>query len=263
MPEQLLSSDPKAGLLSTDPNAADKLTLGAHPEAKIGASPVDAPLTLGDFFDNPEEAGKRFLSKVGKEVTDPKTIATLVLGLVAPKAIDAVMPSVKGGIGIVKDAGVGPDLAKAAVGYRAGKMINVAQRINAALKARAQEQPPSQPEVPAGVETAQQQLARMMASSQNSRVQEEPSAAPPQITAVAAETQPSEAQMAVMLREQAAKELMDRFNLPSPEKARNTMTAGIRKIMSVDTVDKLAKQNGKTYGEAKQYFENQGYTIVR
>lgn len=54
-----------------------------HPEATIGPSPDDAPVTLGDLIENPSGALKRMVAITQKGLSDPRNTIPAAIGLAA------------------------------------------------------------------------------------------------------------------------------------------------------------------------------------
>lgn len=93
MPDQLLSTDPKAGrFLSDDPKAGTMPP--PAPTAHIGPIADDEPVTLGDIQADPVNAMRRIGVLVKKDVTNPRLWLGLAAGYFGPKVFGAVAPTV-------------------------------------------------------------------------------------------------------------------------------------------------------------------------
>lgn len=208
----------------------------AHPEAKMSAAApglgwAEKPqVTLGDVLDDPIGAIKQIGANVGKEVTDPKLWGSLLLGYFGPKAYSKVASTVAEAAATVKNAGIGPDLAKAAVGYRVGKVIDAAQRIRDAAAARQAPIPQTTPnQVPPSPEA--QAFETWLNKAQN-QTTTQPQTAPPaaQTAPVAAAPAPAETPApapAVFKPGEALQAARDAFKAagetPGPGEATNAM----------------------------------------
>lgn len=126
----------------------------AHPEARIGPPRADAPVTLGDIEDNPTEAFKRLGGLLKRDLKDPRNWVAAAAAYFGPRIISSVAPiavnalraapeATMRGIAKVGDV-VSPDVV-GIVSPRAGRALEVAQRMRAAM------QPPT---ASAPVETA-------------------------------------------------------------------------------------------------------------
>lgn len=125
-----------------------------HPEAHMGpAGPVDPKtdaVTLRDVMDDPVGAVKRIGAIVKADVSDPKVWAGLAAAYLGPKLFEAAGPMIskaasataKGAIKSTAALGdaVDPDII-GIISPRAGKAVQMAQKLNARINAPAAETP--------------------------------------------------------------------------------------------------------------------------
>lgn len=128
MPDQLVSSDPNWGGTTSGP---------------VWKAPSETePVTWEELRDNPHEAILRIGRLIGHDLQDPKVLAGVLASVFVPKMVGAVMPapgapSVMGRIGPAVRAAA-PNLAKAALGYRTGQIIEAGQKGAAAYRGAAE-----------------------------------------------------------------------------------------------------------------------------
>lgn len=94
MPDQLLSTDPKAGRFLSDDPKAGAMPPPPPPTSHIGPIADDEPVTLGDIQADPVNAMRRIGVLVKKDVTNPRLWLGLAAGYFGPKVFGAVAPTV-------------------------------------------------------------------------------------------------------------------------------------------------------------------------
>jgi hypothetical protein len=129
-----------------------------HPEATIGPTPADAPVTLGDLIDNPKGAIQRMVTITKNSLTDPKVLIPAAIGLglgALGRAADVSpampkMPSMAGARNAVgrgletASESINPDLVSV-VSPRAGAAMKAAGRLGKALQTKTEPAPVAPP----------------------------------------------------------------------------------------------------------------------
>jgi len=132
-----------------------------HPEATIGPTPTDAPVTLGDLIDNPKGALQRMVTITKNSLTDPKVLIPAAIGLgigALGRAADVSpsmpkMPSMAGARNAVgrgletASESVNPDLVSV-LSPRAGAAMKAAGRLGKALQTKTEAPAEAAPATP-------------------------------------------------------------------------------------------------------------------
>lgn len=155
MAEQLLSADPNWGAASGPPPSS--MSAAVHNSALPDTADPDE-VTLGELMENPRESLQRIGANLKRDASDPRTWLSLAASYFGPKVIGVIAPTVSNaaagamrgvkatpraavrGVAAMGDI-VSPDVI-GAVSPRAGKAVEVAQRMRSAMQQPATASPP-------------------------------------------------------------------------------------------------------------------------